>query len=330
MSAEVTQHPWSSEALFAKALVYIEEMETYSPTDRRFGLSSCFALELLARAALAHISPTLIAKTGNWREIHYALGHPSTKKDGPPISATTTAVISILQELLPSFSEELKNFSVIHCNRRNAELHSGETPFDGMDNAAWLPKFYATCSVFLKFMGKELSDFFSHPLAVVAMIDTLQETATEAVRQQIEAQRQIWNSKTADDRRTLQAQALVWATRHTGHRVDCPACGSTGIIRGSGQGPVTARIADDKDEVVQKQTMLPSSFECIACGLRISGWSKLSACGLGSLFTATTTLSPAEFFELHTDEELQEARASSVEPEFEEDFNEYGIGESES
>jgi len=49
---------------------------------------------------------------------------------------------------------------------------------------------------------------------------------------------------------------------------------------------------------------------------------KLAACGLGDTFTAATTSSAAEFFDLHTDEELEEARRLA-EPEFEEDFNEY-------
>ena len=40
---------------------------------------------------------------------------------------------------------------------------------------------------------------------------------------------------------------------------------------------------------MQRQTMLPSSFECLACKLKISGISKLSACGLGDAFTATST-----------------------------------------
>jgi hypothetical protein len=69
--------------------------------------------------------------------------------------------------------------------------------------------------------------------------------------------------------------------------------------------------------------MLPSAFECVACGLKISGLSKLSACGLGDAFVSTTNLSPAEFFGLYTEQDLDEARASAAEPEYEEDFHEY-------
>ena len=54
--------------------------------------------------------------------------------------------------------------------------------------------------------------------------------------------------------------------------------------------------------------MLPSAFECIACGLKISGLSKLSACGLGDAFTSTTRMTPAEYFGLYTEQDLEQAR----------------------
>ena len=73
--------------------------------------------------------------------------------------------------------------------------------------------------------------------------------------------------------------------------------------------------------VIQRQSRIPSSFECIACGLRISGLSKLSACNLGDSFHEKSTYSPAEFFELYTEEELEEARSQGAD--FEPDFNEY-------
>lgn len=116
-------------------------------------------------------------------------------------------------------------------------------------------------------------------------------------------------------------QATTWASRHAGHRAGCPACGSAALVRGVGQGTVTTDVRQDL--VVQKQTMLPSVFECVACGLKISGLSKLAACGLGDAFVATTTLSPAEYFGLYTEQDLEEARATAAEPECEEDFNEF-------
>jgi hypothetical protein len=80
LNAKVTQHPWSVDALFNKAVLYVGEMERLTADDWRFGLWSSLSLELLARAALANVSPTLLANGKDWRNINYALGNPPTKK----------------------------------------------------------------------------------------------------------------------------------------------------------------------------------------------------------------------------------------------------------
>ena len=320
MNTKVTQHPWSAEALFNKAVLYVGEMERLTADDWEFGLWSSLSLEILARAALANISPTLLASGKDWRNINYALGNPSTKKDFKPSSTTLSEVFSMLSELLPDFTKELQNFCALHCANRNAELHTGEERFGGIKASEWLPKYYATCNVLLKSIGKTLDDLFGDPKMAQEMILALQDTAAKVVGRDIENHRKLWIQKSPDDQKIALAQAAAWATRHTGHRSNCPACGSPSLIRGTGRGVVTTKIDDDGD-IIQCQTVLPSSFECIACGLKIAGLSKLSACGLGDTFTATTTYSAAEFFSLHTDEELEEARRLA-EPEFEEDLNE--------
>jgi transcription elongation factor Elf1 len=144
------------------------------------------------------------------------------------------------------------------------------------------------------------------------------DTAAKSVGADVKAHRTIWEQMGAEDQKRAEEQALIWASRRLGHRVTCPACGNPALVQGSAHGPVTT--ITEEDQIVQKQTMLPSLFECIACGLKISGLSKLSASGLGDAFTATSIFSPAEFYNLHTDEELAEAVAEA-EPEFEEDFN---------
>jgi len=320
VTAQPTQHAWSSEALFNKALLYVGEMQRHTADDWQFGFWSSLSLELLARAALAHVSPTLLAERRDWRNTYHALGHAATKKGFIPSSITTSEVLSILQELLRDFTKELDDFCASHCARRNAELHSGEGVFADLGTSAWLPKYYATCGVFLRSMGKSLGDLFDDPKTAEEMVVSLQDSAAKAVAKDVGAYRQVWGNKNPDEQKASLAQATAWATRHSGHRVPCPACGSPALIHGSSQGVVTTQVGEDV--IVQKQTMQPSAFQCIACGLKIFGFSKLSACGLGDAFTATSRSSPAEFFGLHTDEELEEASEKSLEPEGEEDFNE--------
>lgn len=320
MNVKLTLQEWSSEALFNKALFYVSEMERYTADDWHFGFWSCLSLELLARAALAHISPALLADRRNWRNITHALGHAATAKGHRPVSNTTNDVLSILQELLPDFTKELFDFCIIHSARRNAEIHSGDIVFVGLGTSTWLAKYYASCEVFLKSTGKDLGDFFNDPKTASEMIASLKDTAAKAVGKDIEAHKLVWKGKNQVEQETSLAEAVTWATRHAGHRATCPACESPALLHGSGRGEVTTQVGDDVIE--QKQTMLPASFECIACGLKISGLSKLSACGLGDAFTSTSTYSAAEFFDLHTDEELEEARGQFLEPEWEDDYNE--------
>src|SRR2546421_295754 len=68
---------WTQRLLLTKAQRYAEEMHRCERDDWRFAFWSTLSLELLARAALAHISPVLLAdvRSDSWRHLFYALGH---------------------------------------------------------------------------------------------------------------------------------------------------------------------------------------------------------------------------------------------------------------
>jgi len=321
MTGKPTLHGWSQEALFNKALLYVGEMERYAPDDWQHRLWASLSLELLARAALAGISPTLLADRSNWRNVYHALGHPPTAKRFAPVSIKIGEVLAILHELRPEFTKELLDACIEQCGHRNAELHSGEDAIAGTGTSSWLPHYFASCQVFLSSLEKGLADLFSDPKPAEEMIASIKDTAAKSVQKDIHDHAEMWEKKDTGEKQILKDQAETWASRHKGHRAECPACGNPALLRGSPQGSVSTDIREDI--VVQKQTMLPSAFECVACGLKISGLSKLSACGLGDAFVSTTNVSPAEFFGLYTEEDLVEARANASEAEWEEDFNEF-------
>ena len=257
MAPKVAQHPWSSDVLFSRALVYIGEMERHTVGDWQYGLWSSLALELIARSALAQISPALLAARNDWRHVSYSLGYPPTKKGFSPKSATATEVLSILNELVPEFNGELRDFCEIHCARRNAALHSGEDTFSGLGTSTWLPKFYSSCDVFLRFLGKNLEHFFADPAAAKEMIDALRDTAAKAVAQEIDAKKKDLDGKGPEDQKIAAEQAVVWATRHAGHRIICPACKNTALVRGSGQRSVTT-VIDEEAKTRLFRNRLPS------------------------------------------------------------------------
>jgi hypothetical protein len=317
MTSPISSHPWSEEAFFQKARYYIEIMESFPPAEWLFGFWSSLALELLVRAALAKISPVLLAENGKWQNIHYALGGESPSTRFNPTSIGTKEVHLRLAELLPAFNKEIQGFCARHADRRNSELHSGELAFSTYGTSEWLAQFYQACEILLKSIDKELDDFFSDPESATSMIESLKDEAAVAVKADISAHEKVWSSRAEEDRQEAIAKASVWAIRQVGHQVVCPACKSHALINGSPSGPVSRRLTEDG--VVERQGVIPASFQCIACGLKISGHSKLAACGLGDAYTMTTSTSAADFFGLYTEEEIQEAREED--PNFEPDFN---------
>lgn len=317
MTFTIAPHPWSEEACFQKAAFFIEQMEATTPSDWRFGFWSSLALELLVRAALSRISPVLLADNKHWQNLHYALSGGSPSISFTPTSIGTKEVLSRLTELLPTFNKEIAGFCAKHADRRNAELHSGEMAFSSYGTSQWLAPFYQACKVLLESIDKSLEDIFSDPLTAENMIDSLQDKAAKAVQQDIAAHARVWSSHTEEERQDAMAKAIQWARPQVGHRVLCPACNSQALINGSPSGSVSTTLT--KDSVEERQGVIPASFQCIACGMKIVGHSKLAACGLGDAFTMTKISSAADFFGLYTEEEFQEARDEV--PDLEPDFN---------
>ena len=290
-----TVHPWSRDALLAKAQRYAEEMLMHSRSDWHFGLLSTFVLEFVGRAALAKVSPTLLAEPKDWNNLYFSLGFTPTATKFIPRSIEVTTVFARLREILPAFTPELEGFAAQHLNRRNEELHAGSAPFDGL-KTTWLPTYYETCSVLLISMGESLSFLFGPNETKVAetLIAASKDESAKAVMKSIAAHKTVWESKDANERTKLTGQASTWATRPTGHRLLCPGCSNDALVTGT---PISAPLRKlDGDLIVETQEYLPAKFECVACQLKISGLSHLSACGLSSTFKRTFTYDAADYY----------------------------------
>ena len=136
MNAEQLPHIWSKDAFLSKAKRYSSIMMAQKRDDWQFGFWSALSLEMLAKAALANVSPVLVADGKDWNNIYFALGEqPSTSKYSPK-SVYISEVLGRLETILPEFTREMLSFSISHLNRRNSELHSGELPFDCLGTSA--------------------------------------------------------------------------------------------------------------------------------------------------------------------------------------------------
>jgi hypothetical protein len=314
MTPETVQplaHPWSKEAFLTKAQRYAEAMSTYARDDWKFAFWASLTLELIARAALAHVSPALLAEKSDWNNTYFALGKSPTATKFVPKSITFGDVVLRLETIFAEFTPEMKNFCVTQMTRRNEELHAGSTPFEGLGTSSWLPNYYSVLKTLLVAVGEDLVYLFGADEAAAAetMIEGLVDETSKSVQKTIQAHKTVWEQKPKEERDELQEKAMVWASRHSGHRVDCPACGSPSLVTGSPVRPPLKRM--EGDLVIEKQDFLPGKFECIACELKISGFSHLNASGLGDTFTATFTYDISDLY-LESEEEYQ----------YEPDFNE--------
>lgn len=288
-------HPWSKDALLAKARLYSEDMLAYPHDDWHFGLTSTFVLEFVARAAVANISPTLLADGKDWNNIYFALGHSPTAPKFIPKSIDLSSVLSHLKDVLPEFTAELEGFCAKHINRRNEELHTGESPFSVLP-ANWLAKFYEAISILISSMEDSLVTLVGSQEAKFAdkAIAAVKDESAKAVTKAITAHTTVWQSKEQTERQALSQKSTAWALRQSGHRVPCPSCANEGLVLGS---PISSPIRRlESDLIVEVQDYLPEKFECIACQLKIAGLSQLTACGLNSTYKVTSTFDAADYY----------------------------------
>ncbi|MGH9590128.1 MAG: hypothetical protein ACRD25_07015 [Terracidiphilus sp.] len=266
--------------------------------ESEYALWSSLSLEFLARAALANITPALLADTkeGGWSSLYSALGFTPTEERFAPRSIAISEVFKRLSAISPSFAKENASFGIQHTGQRNAELHSGESAFEGVKASSWQPRFYQTCQVLLGSMGLTLQDFLGREESEVAerLITAAADESAKVVMGDIEAHKADWGGKPQSERDTLTAQAALWASRQAGHGVKCPSCASHALVDGE---PVSAPSRKlDGDFIVETHEHLPSRFECIACGLKIAGLSRLAVAGLADRFKKTSTYDPVEIY----------------------------------
>lgn len=290
---------WDSEALFGKAQRYAELMLKEDSDSWQHALWSSFSLELLSRAALANISPALLAENGknNWHSLFHSLGFSPNAEKFLPKSITISEVLARLREILPEFDTELEKFSVVHTGKRNSELHSGETPFDGIKSSSWQPNFYRVAKVLLSSMGYKLEEFVGAEEAAVAeqLLDAAADEKSKAVAGDVAAFKKVWLAKDDGERSTLSISATAWATKHNGHRVECPSCNSQALVVGEAIGAPQTTL--NNHEITETQEHLPSQFECIACGLKISGLSRLAVVELGDRYSKKQVYDAASYYE---------------------------------
>ena len=97
-----TPAPRDADALYAKALLYVQHIDELSSDDWDYALWSSLSLEFLARAALANVTPR--AARGQQQRLvsmYHALGFTPTEEKFAPRSIAISEVFKRLSATLP-------------------------------------------------------------------------------------------------------------------------------------------------------------------------------------------------------------------------------------
>lgn len=290
------------ESLWNKSKVFVDRAirarDNGEPIE--FHLWAAVALEMLGKATLAQIHPTLVADPSHIQSLLTAAGRPSGV-NMKSIAAKT--VFERLRLTVPSFDERMERECMLMANRRNAELHSGESPIVGLDPRSWVPPFWKAAEVLTAHQNRSLEVWLGADEAG-RVREVLRDTA-ELVRQtviaRIQRRRAEIDARYAPGTRErleaeIRAAARALPARFYGsadafEESGCPACGMKGWLFGSTGDEEVVEIEGEPDsgwgpgyyEIV-RTTFYVEEYRCPECGLRLEGRDEVSIADLPSEF----------------------------------------------
>lgn len=296
---------WTPEALYSKAVLFASYARAVGSDSPVFGLWSSLSIELLARAALAKIHPSLLADPRDHENILYGFGVPTQRE---PLSIPARTVFGRCRVLVGGFDEAAE----VHCQLltgiRNRELHTGEAAFESLTHNRWMADHYRAVTILTNHLGADLSDFYK-PEAAEALQEILDNRTkeVEARAKQAVGNCRKWYQSLASTKQ----QELIEAARAAEGlmqepywvRQACPSCGNPGVLSGNAVENIQTHLAGD--ELISRYSILSNSFKCNVCQLNLSTHDEIFYAGLPATFEVTRTVDPLEHFGINPTDYLE-------------------------
>jgi hypothetical protein len=268
--------------------------------ELEFHLWSAVSIELLGKAALAHIHPVLVADPSKFPSLLAACGRQTTTD---PRSITAGTVFERLHHISQQFDDSMRRFCLVMAERRNSELHSGETPLQGVDHRSWVPQFWKVADVLLREQNRSFDDWVGMEEASRAR--AILADSAELLRQSVLAR--IGRRKAEYDTRCPlgSAERLDAAGRAAARplpsryysiadaeeEIKCPACSSKAWLFGfEWEEQVIDRVVEGSSPFdfdcydIVRTTFGAEEFRCVECGLTLEGRDELEIVGLPLVF----------------------------------------------
>lgn len=291
---------WDRDSLWTKSKLYFERSFEVDRTDDVFGLWCAMGLELLSRSTIANFSPVLLADPDKeQRHLLSALGLGSSTAQRKSIP--TNQVLRLCKDLIPQFTADELLIALALAGRRNEELHSGAASFVEYKHQTWIGGFYKCCKVLAEAQGESLTSLLGEDEAQTAdrIIEQVNTEVSSKVKGKIAAFSKVFGEKDLkeQDRLRLAAEEKGEALSHQQHhRVECPACKCVATVQGDTYGK--EQIENKDDEIIVRQSVIPTKFLCEACGLKLNGYGELIAASIADHFTHRVHHTPEDYYEL--------------------------------
>jgi len=297
--------PYDHEALFLKARLFLNramDEEDRRPFEEQ-ALWASLALELLAKAALARVSPLLIAEpTEDGKNLLIASGLVDGEARFTSVRAKT--LYSRCQRAFRPFNET-EAANITHA--RNDYLHGSTPGFTNMPAAAWWPRFWAQAAILVHALDLTMVELVGTDRdgIVDAHLEKNAQNIENRVQMSIERARQRLGQHEAG---TLPAKvAREWQpgwdnTHGFEHRTNdvCPACGADGVLEGEevmSTEILYGQVGPDDYEAVIELTVGSDRFSCAACGLVLDSPELIEAAGVNPTFSAEGSEAELAYYE---------------------------------
>ncbi len=296
---------WSEEFLYNKAKAFMQRGVREHASSELFPFWATLSLELLCRAALAKKHPILLADPRDENNLLYACGENTGKS---PKSIATQIIISRCQTYIPQFEKEHTETATKMTELRNAELHSGEAAFHALAESSWQPDFYSIVDVLLNYLERPIEDYLGSEVATRAK-HMLQERTAETKREVLKkiSRCKEWvgqlPSKTLEEKRALAKTKVDDVLAHAlTKKCKCPACDSDGVMLGQVTDTGEPKLIDG--EITVEKRVLPKTFRCFVCDLRLHPFTELHIANLGATYAVTEIEDPIEYFGIVPEEHI--------------------------
>jgi hypothetical protein len=277
------------EELFLKSKVFIDKAirnRDLGDFDE-FQLWASLSLELLGKAALASVHPSLIVDPNKPKGLLLACGRVDHKdlKMGEFKTITAKTVFERLNKTVnvPKFTQKEEDFCMLLANRRNAELHSAAIPYTGVELESLLPRYWEVCRILLEFQGKTLSDFLGEEEARRAT--TLIDDHTQYLKGLIEARVSRCREEYTATHGQQERREILYDLDDWEELVDCPACGNSGVVEGELFDREFNRVDEENPWLTYFNEYYDATkFRCSYCDLKLDGSKEIELAGMKTDF----------------------------------------------